>query len=127
MNETTAVLGNFQITMPGPNGASLSISGYMYADESSQSLDERMDVCRESLARQQRALEVPVLEEQITQLERKLEEMRLAYLDLMEKQKRKTLPSAEQSHLKNYPIIIKNITDEIEKGKSKIAAVKKAA
>ena len=127
MEKDTAVLGNFTLNLPGPNGASLSISGYVYADESAQSLDERMDVCRESLMRQQQALEVPVLEEQIVQMERKLEEMRLAYLDLLEKQKRKTLPSAEASHLKNYPIIIKNITDEIEKGKQKIAATKKAA
>jgi hypothetical protein len=127
MEKTTPVLGNFQINLPGPNGASMSISGYLYADESKESLDERMDLCRESLTRQQRALEVPVLEEQIIQLERKLEEMRLAYVDLLEKQKRKALPSAETANLKNYPIIIKNITDEIEKGKKKIEAVKKVA
>jgi TolA-binding protein len=120
------VLGNFQINLPGPNGAALSISSYVIEGETPEGLSERMDTYREVLARQQRALEVPVLEEQIVQLERKLEEMRLAYVDLLEKQKRKTLPSAEQPHLKNYPIIIKNITDEIERGKAKIASVKAA-
>ena len=127
MKETTAVLGNFQINLPGPNGASLSISGYVYADESSESLDERMDVCRDSLLRQQQALEIPVLEERLVQLERTKTQIMEAYADLLEKQKRKTLPSAEASHLKNYPTQLKHIEEEIEKGKVKIASVKKAA
>jgi hypothetical protein len=125
--KTTAVLGNFQINLPGPNGASMSISGYVYGDESKESLDERMDVCRESLIRQQQALEIPVLEERLTQLERTKTQIMEAYADLLEKQKRKTLPSAEQSHLKNYPTQIKHIDEEIEKGRAKIAVVKKVA
>ena len=127
MSKETAVLGNFQINLPGPNGASLSISGYVYADESSESLDERMDVCRDSLLRQQQALEIPVLEERLVQLERTKTQIMEAYADLLEKQKRKTLPSAEASHLKNYPTQLKHIEEEIEKGKVKIASVKKAA
>jgi chromatin segregation and condensation protein Rec8/ScpA/Scc1 (kleisin family) len=127
MSETTAVLGNFQINLPGPNGASMSVSGYLYADESQESLDARMDTLRESLMRQQQALEIPVLEERLTQLERTKTQIMEAYADLLEKQKRKTLPSAEASHLKNYPTQIKHIDEEIEKGKVKIASVKKAA
>jgi hypothetical protein len=127
MKQDIAVLGNFQINMPGPNGASLSISGYLYADESKESLDERMDLCRESLTRQQQALEIPVLEERMTQLERTKTQIMEAYADLLEKQKRRALPSAEASHLKNYPTQIKHIDEEIEKGKAKIAVVKKVA
>lgn len=127
MEEKVAVLGNFQISMPGPNGASLSISGYVYADESKESLDERMDTCRESLERQQQALEVPVLVEKLAQLERTKLQIQEAYADLLEKSKRKTLASAEAPHLKNYPMQIKHIDEEIEKGKTKIASVKKAA
>lgn len=127
MSKETAVLGNFQINLPGPNGASMSISGYLYADESKESLDERMDLCRESLARQQQALEIPVLEERLVQLERTKTQIMEAYADLLEKQKRRSLPSAEQSHLKNYPTQIKHIDEEIEKGRAKISAVKKAA
>lgn len=127
MKQDIAVLGNFQINMPGPNGASLSISGYLYADESKESLDERMDLCRESLTRQQQALEIPVLEERMTQLERTKTQIMEAYADLLEKQKRRALPSAEASHLKNYPTQLKHIDEEIEKGKAKIAVVKKVA
>lgn len=127
MENTTPVLGNFSITLPAPNGASLQISGYVYADESKDSLDGRIDTMREVLVRQQQALEIPVLEERIAQLERHKEDIMKAYADLLEKQKRKTLPSAEQSHLKNYPTQLKHIDDELEKGKAKIAAVRKAA
>jgi hypothetical protein len=127
MEKTTPVLGNFQITLPAPNGASLQISGYVYADESRDSLDERIDVMREVLVRQQQALEIPVLEERMAQLERTKVQIMEAYADLLEKQKSKTLPSAEASHLKNYPTQLKHIEEEIEKGKAKIAVVKKVA
>lgn len=127
MEKDTAVLGNFQINMPGPNGASLSISGYVYGGESQESLTERMDLCREALADQQLKLEIPVLEERLTQLERTKEQVMSAYKDLLEKQKAKKLASAEAPHLKNYPFQIKQIDEEIAKGKAKIAAVKKAA
>ena len=87
MKDTTPVLGNFQITLPAPNGASLQISGYVYADESRDSLDERIDVMREVLVRQQQALEIPVLEERMAQLERTKTQIMEAYADLLEKQK----------------------------------------
>jgi hypothetical protein len=61
------------------------------------------------------------------QLERTRVQIMEAYADLLEKQKRKTLPSAETSHLKNYPTQLKHIEEEIEKGKAKIAVVKKVA
>lgn len=125
--QNAAVLGNFSITLPGPNGASLQISGYVYDGESKESLDDRFDVCREVLARQQQALEIPVLEERMAQLERQKQDVERAYADLLEKQKRKTLASAEQPHLKNYPHMLKQLDEELEKGKAKIASVKKAA
>ena len=127
MTKETAVLGNFSFTMPGPNGASLQLSGYVYADESQDSLIARMDLCREALADQQNKLEIPVLEERLVQLERQKQDVERAYADLLEKSKRKTLASAEVPHLKNYPHMVKQIDEEIAKGKAKIAAVRKAA
>lgn len=127
MEQKTAVLGNFSITLPAPNGASLAISGYVYEGESRDSLDDRIDVCREVLVRQQQALEIPVLEERMSQLERTKLQIMEAYADLLEKQKSKNLPSAEAAHLKNYPTQIKHLDEEIEKGKAKIALVSKVA
>ena len=127
MDKQTAVLGNFSVTLPGPNGATLQISGYVYENESKESLDDRFDLCRSVLERQQQALEIPVLEERMTQLERQKGDVERAYADLLEKQKRKQLPSAEQPHLKNYPHMLKQLDEELQKGKAKIASVKKVA
>ncbi|MHB9838514.1 hypothetical protein Q8F57_027170 [Paraburkholderia terrae] len=124
--ETTAVLGNFSFTLPAPNGAQLSISGYLYAGESKESLDDRMDVCRESLARQQKLLEVPVLEAHLEQLEKARVDLSRAYADLLDRSNKtpKSLPSQEQANLKNYPLQIKNIEEQLEKAHAKIAAAR---
>jgi hypothetical protein len=128
MDKDTAVLGNFQINLPGPNGASLSISGYVYDSESQESLNERMDTCREALARQQAILEIPVLEENIKQLERQLEVTQKAYAELLEKKKANSkMSSQDQAAFGNYPQQIKFIQNELDKGHAKIAHVKKAA
>jgi hypothetical protein len=126
MSENTAVLGNFSITLPAPNGAQLSVSGYIYASESQQSLDERMDVCRASLLRQQKILEVPVLEEKMKMLESTKNDVAAAYADLLEKQRKmpKSLPSQEQANLRNYPSQIKAIDKELDKARIAIDAAK---
>lgn len=117
------VIGNFSFTLPAPNGAQLSISGYVYGSESKGSLDERMDLCRASLERQQRLMEIPVLEAQLEHLEKAKVDMEKAYVDLLERQKKapKTLPSQEQANLRNYPLQIKGVDAQIEKARSKIA------
>lgn len=128
MSENTAVLGNFQINLPAPNGASISISGYVYESESLDSLNERMDTCREALLRQQTILEVPVLEKEIQHLEKMLHDHQLAYKDVLEKKNGKgKVTSQEDASLRNLPIQIKQIQDKLDEGKGKIALVKKAA
>jgi len=128
MSEKTAVLGNFQINLPAPNGASVSISGYVYEDESLESLNERMDTCREALSRQQAILEVPVLQKEVEALERMLDEHRKAYADLLERFKVKDkLTSQEQAQLTNLPVQLKQIEAKLKEGQGKIASVKKAA
>jgi hypothetical protein len=128
VEEKNPVLGNFQINLPGPNGASMSISGYIYGGESKESLDERMDLCRESLIRQQQSLEIPVLEEQLSQLDRQKEVVQKAYKDLLEnKTSGKKLSSQDQAALSNYPQQLKFIQAEMDKGRAKIEAVKKVA
>ncbi|MGQ7939131.1 hypothetical protein [Paraburkholderia sp. D1E] len=121
------VIGNFSITLPAPNGAQLSVSGYVYGEESKESLDERMDVCRESLLRQQRILEIPVLQEKMKMLEQTKADVSAAYVDLLERKKKKSsLTSQENASLSNYPNQIKTIDKELEKARSKIAEAQKA-
>ncbi len=126
--DQTPVLGNFQINLPGPNGASLSVSGYVYASESKESLDERMDICRESLLRQQAILEIPVLEENMSQLERQLEIVQKAYKELLEKKTgNQKMSSQDQAALANYPQQVKFIQNEMAKGEAKISKIRGAA
>ena len=128
MKDQTAVLGNFQINLPAPNGASVSISGYVYESESLESLNERMDTCREALLRQQAILEIPVLEKTIEVQAKMLEDHRKAYADLLERSKAKyKLTSQEQAQMTNLPTQIKQIEKYLDEGKAKIASVKKAA
>jgi hypothetical protein len=124
--ETTAVLGNFSITLPTPSQGQLSISGYVYAGESKESLDERMDLCRQSLERQQRFFEIPAIEAHIEQYEKALKDVSAAYAELLERQKvggkgGKALASQEQANLRTYPLQIKGIEAELEKGRKKLA------
>ena len=118
-----AVIGNFSFTLPAPNSAQLSVSGYLYSGESKESLDDRMDVCRESLMRQQRLLEIPVLEAHLEQLEKARTDIMAAYADLLERQKLapKSMPSQEQANLKNYPMQLKSLEQQLGKAQQKIA------
>lgn len=128
MSETSqtgavAVLGNFSITLPAPNGSQLSVSGYVYADESQQSLNDRMDLCRQSLERQQRMMEIPLLEAQIEQVEKAKVDIEHAYVDLLERKKKtsNSLSSVDQANLKNYPAQVKSLDQQLEKARKKIA------
>lgn len=125
--QETPVIGNFSITLPAPNGAQLSVSGYLYGNESKESLDDRMDICRESLARQQRILEIPVLEEKMKMLAQTKADIEAAYVDLLERKKKKTsLTSQENASMSNYPTQIKTIEKELEKARTKIDEARKA-
>lgn len=129
--EATAatVIGNFSITLPAPNQAQLSASGYLVEGEDKASLDARMDTVREALQRQQRMLEIPVLEAHIEQYEKARDDIARAYADLLERNNSRTsgkagsksLSSQEQANLKTYPTQLKGIEAELEKARRKIA------
>ena len=117
------ITGNFEITLPAPNGASLRITGYAYAGEDIESLNKRMDVCRDALTRQQSFLEKPVLEERVKMLKTQQEHVEKAYIELLEKNKAGRMASAERQHLQNYPIQLKQLREELTKGETKLAAL----
>jgi hypothetical protein len=129
------VFGNFSITLPAPNQASLSASGYLLEGESKESLDARMDLIRESLQRQQRMLEIPLLEAHIEQYEKAMQDIERAYGDLLQRRDdkvkgkagSKALSSQEQASLTTYPNQIKGIKSEIEKARNKLAEARAGA
>lgn len=123
------VIGNFSFTLPAPNQAQLSASGYLLDGEDKSSLDSRMDLVRESLQRQQRMLEIPVLEAHIEQYTKARDDIAKAYADLLERNKAKAagkagskaLTSQEQANLKTYPAQLDGIERELAKAQQKIA------
>lgn len=119
------ITGNFEINMAAPNGATLKMSGYAYGGEDSDSLNERMDVMREALLRQQSILEKPVLEHAMRGITEQLKHTRTAYAALLEKKriKRTALASAEEQHLVNYPATIKNLEEKLAEGEAKLAEI----
>jgi hypothetical protein len=117
----TPITGNFEISLPAPDGASLRITGYVYANEAAQSLNERMDICREALRRQQRKLEVPAVEKTVEAMSSQIQHFKNAYADLLEKKAGKLkLTSQELTALENYPKQISHMEKEIEKGRATI-------
>ena len=118
----TPITGNFEISLPAPDGASLRITGYVYAGEDIASLNERMDLCRESLRRQQRKLEVPAVQKTVDAMESQLGHFQQAYADVLEKRKGGLkLTSQEITAMENYPKQIAQMKKEIEKGRATIA------
>lgn len=122
-NTSPAVLGNFEMTMPGPNGASLRITGYVFEGDTEQDLNMRMDVSRKAVQRQQEILEKPVLEARVKMLAEQETHVSKAYVELMEKADRKTISGPEQANLKNYPAQLQQLKDEIVKGEERLAAI----
>lgn len=135
--EVTAatVIGNFTITLPAPNQAQISASGYLVEGEDKASLDARMDTVREALERQQRMLEIPVLQARIEQIEKAREDIERAYADLLQRNKdkqagkagSKALSSQEQANLKNAPLQLNGIEAELERARKKIADARAGA
>lgn len=116
------ITGNFEISLQAPDGAALRITGYVYAGEDTVSLNARIDLCRESLLRQRRKLEVPAIEKTMEAMEAQLGHVERAYGDLLEKKAgRDKMSSTDSTALLNYPQQIKHLTAEIAKGRATIA------
>lgn len=116
------ITGNFEISLQAPDGAALRITGYVYAGEAADSLNERVDICREVLLRQRRKLEVPALEKAMEANSDLLLQMRTAYASLLESKKSgKKLTSQELTQLANAPIQIKEMERRMQTGNDAIA------
>ena len=118
----TPITGNFEMTLPAPDGASLRITGYVYAGEAVESLNNRIDLCREALVRQQRKLEVPAVRKTVEALQSQVQHFKQAYADVLEKRNgRQKLSSQELTAMENYPKQISHMEKEIQKGLDTIA------
>lgn len=121
----SVIVGNFNITLPLPNNGQISMMGYVYLSEQAEEVNARMDLFRECIARQQGIAEIPLFEANIEAHEKQIE-MMLEQQAVLERTKQggKKLTSSENQQLLNIPAMIKGATNEVEKGRAKIASVR---
>ena len=122
---SAAIIGNFNLSAQMPNGRTMNVAGYLYEGEDEASVNDRIDMLSSVMERQRKRMEVPELEVKLDQLERGLVQQLEAYNAILTRQQDgKKIPSADASHLKQYPVTIKHIESEIEKGKKAIEDAK---
>ena len=123
------IIGNFNLTQQMPNGRTMQVAGYLYEGEGTESINARVDMVQEVMERQRLRLEVPELEIKLEQMESALVQYLEAYNDLLARSQgkgSKGVASAEKSHLQTYPVNIKKLQADIEKGKRAIATARAA-
>lgn len=122
----STILGNFALQAQLPNGRSINITGYVFENESLESLNERLDLFQDAIERQRNRCEVDTLEAALKQRMKALEDYRDHLTALEKKQKAvgQSLSSAEKMQLNNANVNINKMLEDIEKGKEAIAEAK---
>jgi hypothetical protein len=120
------IVGNFNMQIQMPNQASISTTGMIYLDDDAPTLNNRMDMFRAVIQRQQEIAEIPTLEANIEAHDRQIEQLETQLEIVNKKQKSgKKLVSAEQQNVDNLPGALKHLFESREKGIRKIADLKK--
>ena len=118
-----AITGNFNMTAQMPNGRTIAIAGYIYDGESVESLNARMDMLMSCAERQRKKAEIPELQVKIEQLNKAIEQNREAYATLDSRAMTgDRLSSQEKTAMSNYPVNIKHLEEERDRGLREIAA-----
>lgn len=120
-------VGNFQLQcqLAEKSGQAISISGYIYSDDDELVLNNRLDIYKRVIARQQKISEIPLLEAQLNGMRDALKQHQRMYDDAVEKQKRgERIPSSEKLNVKNLEVNIRHVMDQITKGEEAIQRLK---
>lgn len=117
--------GQFNLTQQLPNGRTMQIIGYTFDGETTDELNVRVDNFQSVMERQRRRFEIPELEAKLDQLNIALTQTNDAYTELLERNKNGKTTSQEKMNVRNYPITIKHLQEEIVKGEAALAQAKK--
>lgn len=121
-----AVTGNFTLQCQMPNGKSFNISGYIYDQESVESLNGRVDILHDVMDRQRTRSEIPELEAKRDQMVRQMIQMREVMAELEAKQSEgKKLSSQEKLTLQNMAVSLTKVSSEVDKGGVEIEEARK--
>lgn len=120
-------IGNFQIQAQLASGAGqgISVSGYLYSDDSEDEINARLDKYYRVMARQQKISEIPMLEAKVQGLKDALGQLQTMEKEFNQKQQGNVrVPSAEKMKIQNSLVNMKHYVEQIALGEDKIAALK---
>ena len=121
------IIGNFNIAAELPNKRSISVAGYLYEGETIESVNDRLDLCQESIERQRLRCEIPELEVAREQRITAMKQMMEVIDELAVKQQAGKISSQERMTLKNMQVNVKKVSEDIDKGDSAIKDAKRRA
>lgn len=121
--------GQFNLTQQMPNGRTMQIIGYTFDGESTDELNSRVDGFNSVMERQRKKFEIPEIEAKIDQMKLALKQNSDAYDELFQRVNESGKgTSQEKMSLRNYPISIKHLQEEIAKGEAALEqAIKDSA
>lgn len=124
-----SAIGNFNLTaqLGDSTGRTMQMAGYIYADESKEQLEYRIDVMQEIMERQKTRAEIPLLEARREQIITGMKQARDVMAELEEKNRTGTLSSQERLNLRNLATNIEGANKELEKGTAAIIEAKRKA
>lgn len=129
MNEKTMsgalVTGNFTIQAQMPNGKNMTVSGYLYEGESVESVNQRVNLFHDVVDFQRTRSEIPELEAKLGASVSRLEDIRMHYKVLLDKQESgKKLNSQETGALAVMDVNVNKHIQDIKDGEKAVAEAK---
>ena len=123
--ETTMVLGNFTIQAQAPMGKTFTVSGYIYAGQGKEEVNQQIDLLHDVIDRQRLKAELPELEARLEQRMQALTDIKEHFLKLEEQKRAGTkMSTAVRTNYENAQVTMKKLADEIQKGIDAIANAK---
>ena len=123
-----AVTGNFSINAQLPSGKTISVSGYLYDEESIESVNGRLDILHDVVDRQRTRAEIPELEAKRDQMIKNLAQM-LEHMEGVAAKKaqnpKSKLNGQEQLALDNLNVSVEKARVEIDRGAEAILVARK--
>jgi hypothetical protein len=120
-------VGNFQLQsqLAGQSGQGLSVSGYIYDDDNETKLNDRLDMYKRVIDRQQKISEIPLLEAKLQGLREAQKQNETLFNEFLEKQNRgEKMPSTEKQNGNNLRVNIRHFQDQIKLGEESIKRLK---
>jgi hypothetical protein len=128
--ETPIAAGNFHLSQDMPNGRKMDVSLYVFAGDTTEELNNRVDEAMSVMERQRKRLEIPLLEAALENDRQGLANQLDAMNSLADRAQGNgsKLSSSEKTHLATtYPNNIKALKERIAKGEAALEEARAGA